>query len=111
MLRSFGDGHESGLSDSTMTQLILSVTISFMAASCKELTNEKGGVDAGHHAHDGKPERARSVFAAGTANVFVKDVERGHYVIPYVTSSNKTAFDERQYYINERTPVIQFNIF
>ena len=26
---------------------------------------------------DGKPERARSVFAAGTANVFVKDVERG----------------------------------
>lgn len=111
MLWSFGDGHESGLSDSTMTQLILSVTISFMAASCKELTNEKGGVDAGHHAHDGKPERARSVFAAGAANVFVKDVERGHYVIPYVISSNKTAFDERQYYINERTSVIQFNIF
>ena len=111
MLRSFGDGHESGLSDSTMTQLSLSVTISYMAASCKELTNEKGGIDAGHHAHDGKPERGRSVFAAGTANVFVKDVERGHYVIPYVTSSNKTAFDERQYYINERIPVIQFNIF
>ena len=94
-----------------MTQLIRSVTISFMAASCKELTNEKGGIDAGHHAHDGKPERGRSVFAAGAADVFVKDVERGHYVIHYVISSNKTAFDERQYYINERTSVIQFNIF
>ena len=79
MLLSLGDGCVSG-SSSKMTQLILSVMIFFMAASCKELTNEKGGVDAGHHAHDGKPERARSVFAAGTANVFVKDVERCHVV-------------------------------
>ena len=52
-----------------------------MAASRKEALGEKkGGVDAGHHAHDGKPERARSVFAAGAANVFVKDVERCHVV-------------------------------
>lgn len=63
-----------------MIHSIVSLTVRMAASRKEELGEKKGGVDAGHHAHDGKPERARSVFAAGAANVFVKDVERCHVV-------------------------------